>query len=75
MGVFGFSPVRARCASAAWMCTGTPASRRSRSAKPMWSLSPWVRMELAGAFRLGGDVERAFEYGLSHLLAGIEQDG
>lgn len=27
----------------------------------------FISMELAGAFKLGGDVERAFDYGLSHL--------
>lgn len=31
----------------------------------------FLQMELSGAFRLGGDVDRAFEYGLSRLLAGM----
>lgn len=31
----------------------------------------FLQMELAGAFRLGGDVDRAFEYGLTRLLAGM----
>jgi len=31
----------------------------------------FVSMELAGAFRMGGDIELAFEYGLERLAAGI----
>ena len=31
----------------------------------------FLHMELAGAFRLGGDVDEAFRYGLEHLLAGL----
>lgn len=31
----------------------------------------FLHMELAGAFRLGGDVDEAFCYGLEHLLAGL----
>lgn len=31
----------------------------------------FLQMELSGAFRLGGDVDRAFEYGLQRLTAGI----
>jgi hypothetical protein len=31
----------------------------------------FVSMELAGAFRLGGDVDEAFSYGVDVLVAGI----
>ena len=31
----------------------------------------FLQMELSGAFRLGGDVDRAFAYGLQHLIAGL----
>lgn len=31
----------------------------------------FLQMELAGAFRLGGDVDRAFDYGLRKLVAGL----
>ncbi|WP_091227034.1 TetR/AcrR family transcriptional regulator [Microbacterium sp. 3J1] len=31
----------------------------------------FLQMELAGAFRLGGDVDRAFGYGLRHIVAGL----
>lgn len=32
----------------------------------------FLQMELAGAFRLGGDVDRAYEYGLSRIIAGLD---
>ncbi len=32
----------------------------------------FLQMELTGAFRLGGDVDGAFDYALRHLVAGLE---
>ncbi|UYO97661.1 hypothetical protein OED01_02760 [Microbacterium sp. M28] len=31
----------------------------------------FLQMELSGAFRLGGDVDRAFGYGLERIIAGL----
>jgi AcrR family transcriptional regulator len=31
----------------------------------------FLQMELAGAFRLGGDVDHAFDYGLRRIIAGL----
>lgn len=31
----------------------------------------FLQMELSGAFRLGGEVDRAFDYGLRHLIASL----
>jgi AcrR family transcriptional regulator len=36
-------------------------------------LHGFVSMELAGAFRLGGDVEEAFRYGLTTLLGALKK--
>ena len=39
-----------------------------------WTIG-FVGMELAGGFRLGGDVEEAFDYGIERLTVSIDRDG
>lgn len=43
------------------------------------TLTAWMHgftsMELAGAFRLGGDVDSAWSYGLERLIAGLAEPG
>lgn len=34
-------------------------------------MTGFLQMELGGAFRLGGDIDQAFDYGLRHLLRGL----
>jgi AcrR family transcriptional regulator len=36
-------------------------------------LHGFISMELAGAFQMGGSVEKAFEYGLERLVAGLRR--
>jgi len=36
-------------------------------------LHGFLSMELAGAFRLGGDIDAAFEFGIDRILAGLHQ--
>jgi AcrR family transcriptional regulator len=35
----------------------------------------FITMELAGAFRLGGDVEQAWDFGLGRILVAVRADG
>jgi hypothetical protein len=35
----------------------------------------FITMELAGAFRLGGDVDQAWDFGLDQVLAAIRRPG
>ena len=51
---------------------------RSRALEAARTVSAWlngfVGMELSGAFRLGGDVDLAFEYGVARLADAIARD-
>jgi hypothetical protein len=62
-------------ASEALLRTVTGADRPLEAARTVaaWSHG-FVSMELAGAFRLGGDLDAAFEYGIGRLAAALLPD-
>jgi hypothetical protein len=35
----------------------------------------FIMMELAGSFRLGGDLEQAWDFGLDQILAAVRRSG
>src|SRR6478735_3927654 len=49
---------------------GTDAALEAARLVTAWATG-FIQMELAGAFRLGGDIDRAFEYGLEVLDRGL----
>ena len=49
---------------------GTDAALEAARLVTAWATG-FIEMELAGAFRLGGDLDRAFEYGLERLERGL----
>ena len=60
------APVIRACATAVGETDALDAARLFTA----WATG-FLQMELSGAFRLGGDVDRAFEYGLRRLLASL----
>jgi AcrR family transcriptional regulator len=50
--------------------TGEPAALHGARTFVAWAHG-FVSMELAGAFRLGGDLDAAFAYGIAAILAGV----
>ncbi|WP_460796646.1 TetR/AcrR family transcriptional regulator [Microbacterium sp. GXF0217] len=55
---------------AAASLVGTNAALDAARLFTAWATG-FLQMELAGAFRLGGDVDRAFEYGLERILTSL----
>ncbi|MEV7608409.1 WHG domain-containing protein [Microbacterium sp. NPDC089320] len=54
-------------------CTELVGAERALDAARLFTAwaTGFLQMELAGAFRLGGDVDEAFEYGMGRILAGL----
>jgi AcrR family transcriptional regulator len=64
-------------ASAPMLRTATALAGPDRALPAARTITAWatgfVRMELAGGFQLGGDVDEAFEYGIDRLAAALSQ--
>ncbi|WP_400993426.1 TetR/AcrR family transcriptional regulator [Agromyces sp. GXQ0307] len=80
--IFGPLPESARArgsamerASAAILEAARRLSGEARALESARTITAWmhgfVTMELAGAFRLGGSVDDAWDYGLEHLIRGL----
>jgi AcrR family transcriptional regulator len=52
------------------LLVGEPAALEAARTIVAWAHG-FVSMELAGAFRLGGDVDAAYEFGIDAILAGV----
>lgn len=67
----GLEVEQLRAASAPLLAVAAELAGPEHALDAARTLTAWVTgfisMELAGAFRLGGDVDRAFEYGVAHL--------
>ena len=63
-------------ASEALLRTAAELAGRDQALEAARTVVAWatgfINMELAGAFRLGGDVDRAFAYGIDRLTTAIE---
>ncbi len=66
----GFPPSALRPVVDAWFYALEEDALAAARVFTAWATG-FLHMELAGAFRLGGDVDEAFRYGLEHLLAGL----
>jgi AcrR family transcriptional regulator len=67
-----------RRSSAALIRTVTALAGPDEGLEAARTVTAWangfIGMELAGAFRLGGDVDRAFDYGIARLTEAIARD-
>ncbi len=52
--------------------TGTDDALEAARTVVAWA-NGFIAMELAGAFRLGGDVDRAFDFGIDHITRAISR--
>jgi hypothetical protein len=57
---------------AAGAMTGPDEAMHAARTVVAW-LNGFVTMEGAGAFRLGGSIDEAFEYGIDRILVGLER--
>jgi hypothetical protein len=52
--------------------TGTAEALHAARTVAAW-LNGFLAMEQAGAFRMGGDVDQAFDYGIDAILTGLDR--
>lgn len=69
-------PEYAGAASAAILRVGASLAGEENALEAARTLTAWatgfIGMELAGGFNLGGDIDEAWEFGISHLIEGLQ---